>query len=247
MFLVCAVIAVLVGTVHSQCTRLPTENEIQIAVQSNVYSNFNTGDNGTVEVLLTQHFTCIAPDKRLGEIQQVSIAVIFDFTTDMGINITRRQHIHLRCSGVNNWRTLLVVEENPPAVAFNLTTREDCFLCLSGGPVIHGFDTDANCARESLSDLILCTCTYSHLVLLCAVCPSRCSELEGQNRCYNPADPSFAREGVCCPVYENGTCAEMCSTNRTASAATNFTCGKQQWSYKIHEVHCTCTSMYDFV
>ena len=156
MFLVCAVIAVLLGTVHSQCTRLPTENEIQIAVQSIVNMYSSPGDDGTVEAILTHHFTCIAPTRRLGEIYQVAIAVIYDFTTDMGVNITRRQRIHLRCSGVNNWRsTVPGFEENPPAVAFNLTPREDCWLCMPGDPVT--VDFDASCVRESLSDLILCT------------------------------------------------------------------------------------------
>ena len=54
-----------------------------------------------------------------------------------------------------------------------------------------------------------------------AVCPSQCGELGGQDRCY------YGPPAKCCSVYENGVCAEMCSTNRTASAATNFTCGKQ--------------------
>ena len=148
MFLVCAVIAVLLGTAHSQCTRLPTKNEIRIAV--NLFNRGTTVD-------LTHHLTCIAPTQRLGEIRYVSIAVKFKLTTDMhGDNITRRQHIVLLCSGVNNWETW-GIEGNPPAVAFNLTTREDCLLCEQF--FIPGVDTDANCAGESLSDLILYTCT----------------------------------------------------------------------------------------
>ena len=159
MFPVCAVIAVLLGTAHSQprrCTRLPTKNEIRTLVQGNV-NRFN-GDDSTVEAILAHHFTCIAPTRRLGEIEEVSIAVIFNFTTDMGVNITRRQQIQLRCSGVNNWQ-ILVPEADPPAVAFNLTTREDCVVC--GVYFISGIniDFDANCVGESLSDLILCTCT----------------------------------------------------------------------------------------
>ena len=164
MFLVCAVIAVLLGTVHSQplagrCTRLPTKDEIRTVVQRNV-NRFN-GDDGTVEAILAHHFTCITPTNRLGKIFEVSIAVIFNFTTDMGVNITRRQQIQLQCSGVTNWSTISV-EGNPPAVAFNLTTREDCVVCDDQFASFHFInvkhhDTDANCVGESLSDLILCT------------------------------------------------------------------------------------------
>ena len=162
MFLVCAVIAVLLGTAHSQprCTRLPTKNEIRTLVQGNV--NRRPGDNGTVEAILAHHFTCIAPTNRLGEIHFVSIAVVFNFTTDMGVNITRRQQIQLFCEGVN-WINLWI-EEDPPAVAFNLTTREDYVVCDDRFDTslivnVKHLDTDANCVGESLSDLILCTCT----------------------------------------------------------------------------------------
>ena len=228
MFLVSAVLALLLGTAHSQCTRLPTNNEIQSLVQAIVSSSGGEGAIGTV-TLLSHHFTCIAPTQKMGEIQQVSIAVVFNFTTS-GVTDTRRQQIQLQCSGVNNYQgATSSLEVNPPAVAFTLTTREDCFLCVPSGPPSVTVDTDANCAGESLSDLVLCTCTIATLFSLCAVCPSRCSELEGQSRCYSsPA--------VCCPVYENGVCVEMCFTNRTASAATNFTCGKQ-CSYKIKKYY----------
>ena len=165
MFLVCAVIAVLLGTVHGfQCTRLPTKNEIQLLLQSVVNSI-----DGIVEDLLSHHFTCIAPTQSLGEIKEVSIAVIFDyFTTEMGINITRREQFQLFCSepGVNNWGATYL-EENPPAVAFNLTTRRDCFLCDPDGIRV---DTDANCNCESLSDLILCTCSYLAILFSCMQC-----------------------------------------------------------------------------
>ena len=160
MFL--AVIALLLGTAHSQCTRLPTNNEIQSLVQSIASSNAGEGSAGTVD-LLSHHFTCIAPTQKIGEIQQVSIAVVFNVTTNMGVTDTRRQQIQLQCSGVNSYiGATSTLEENPPAVAFTLTTREDCFLCVSNDPSPPSsiiVDTNANCAGESLSDLTLCTCT----------------------------------------------------------------------------------------
>ena len=171
MFLVCAVIAVLIGTVHSQCTRLLTKDEIRTSVQSfvNLYSSF-VESAGTVKDLVVHHFTCIVPTQRPGEIQFVSIAVIFDFTTDMGVTITRRRQIQLQCSGVNNWK-IWGFEENPPAVAFNLTTREDCLLCDVRSLYTNvRFDTDANCGSESLSDLILCIYMYLAILFSCVQC-----------------------------------------------------------------------------
>ena len=162
MFL--AVIALLLGTAHSQCTRLPANNEIQSLVQSIANSNAGEGSLGTVD-LLSHHFTCIAPiaTQKIGEIQQVSIAVVFNVITNMGVTDTRRQQIQLQCSGVNSYiGTTSTLEENPPAVAFTLTTGEDCFLCVPNGPSPPSsiiVDTNANCAGESLSNLTLCTCT----------------------------------------------------------------------------------------
>ena len=79
---------------------------------------------------------------------------------------------------------------------------------------------------------VYCVDVPDYHVLLCTVCPDQCGELGGQNRCYGPP-------AVCCPVYENKVCAEMCSTNRTASATTNFTCGKHHlrkfslWAFTV--------------
>ena len=225
MFLFFAVIAVLLGTAHSQraqCIRLPTEGEIQFLIRSIVTSTSGEGSVGII-ILLSHHFTCIAPTQRMGEIQEVSIAVVFNVISDMGVTDTRRGQVQLQCSGANNYQgAISALEENPPAVAFTLTTREDCFLCVPSGPPSITVDTDANCAGESLSDMVpyMTVLVPSHFVLLCAVCPSRCGELGNQNRCYS------SPTAVCCPVYENGMCVDMCSTNRTASAATNFTCGR---------------------
>ena len=244
MFIVCAVyVAVLLGTAHSQCTRIPTENEIQNLLQSIVTSAAGEGSVGAV-ALLNHHFTCIAPTQKMGEIQQVSIAVVYNFTTYSAVTDTRRQQIQLECRTDNNYRGATTpLEENPPAVAFTLSTRKDCFLCVPSGPAANiNVDADANCAGKScMSDLVLCTCIMPswHFVLLCVVCPSQCGELAGQDRCY------YGPTAQCCSVYENGSCFEMCSTNRTASAATNFICGKQ-CSYKIHEVH-ACINDYAYV
>ena len=154
MFLFYAVIAVLLGTAHSQCTRLPTEDEIETLILSILLSSSGEGFSGTV-TLLSHHFTCIAPTQKMGEIHEVSIVVVFNVTWDTN---TRRQQVQLCCSGDNYYRTTQL-EVNPPAVAFTLTTREDCFLCVPSGPSSVTVDTDANCAGESLSDLVLCTCT----------------------------------------------------------------------------------------
>ena len=156
IFLVCAVIAVLLGTAHSQCTQLPTESFIQNIIQSIITGSGGEGPGATV-ALVSHHFTCIAPTQRMGEIHQVSVAVVYNVTTDMSVTDKREGQVELQCSGVNNYqREGSPLEQNPPEVAFNLTTREDCFLCAPvgpGAPVI--VDMDANCAGESLSDRVL--------------------------------------------------------------------------------------------
>ena len=160
MIFVCAVISLLLGTANSQCIRLPTNNEIQLVVQNIVSAISGEESVGTV-ALLSHHFTCIAPTQKMSEIQQVSIAIVFNFTTNMGVPDTRRQQIQLQCAGVNNYvGTSTALEESPPAVAFTLTTREDCFLCVPEAPSGITVDTDAKCAGESLSDLILSVYLY---------------------------------------------------------------------------------------
>jgi len=169
MFLSYAVLSLLLGTAHSQCTRLPTNNEIQSLVQAILSSSGGEGSIGTV-ALLSHHFTCIAPTQDMGEILQASIAVVFNVTT-LGVTDTRRQQIQLQCSGVNNYvGTTTPLEVNPPAVAFTLTTREDCFFCVPSGPSSVTVDTDANCAGESLSDLILCTYVHNNFMFSCVQC-----------------------------------------------------------------------------
>ena len=160
IFLVCAVIAVLLGTAHSQCTRLPTESFIQNIIQSIITGIGGEGPGATV-ALVSHHFTCIAPTQRMGEIRQLSVAVVYNVTPEMGVTDTRRGQIQLECLGTNNYqRGSSPLEQGPPAVAFNLTTREDCFLCDPDGPgVPFTIDTDANCVGESLSDRVLCACT----------------------------------------------------------------------------------------
>ena len=149
MLFVCAVIGVLLGTAHSQCTRLPTDDQIETLLLSIIIGNVK-GDK--VVLLISHHFTCIAPGQKMGELQGVSIAVVFNVTTDMGVTDTRRQQIQLECTtnNVNNYRaTTNSLEQNPPAVAFTLTTRKDCFLCVPSGPADINVDADANCAGES--------------------------------------------------------------------------------------------------
>ena len=160
IFLVCVVIAVLLGTAHSQCTRLPTADNIENIVLGIVTSNAGEGPVDEV-ALLSHHFTCIAPTQRMGEIRQLSAAVVYNVTSEMGVTDTRRGQVQLRCSGMNNYqREGSQLEENPPPVAFNLATREDCFLCDPVGPgAPFTTDTDANCVGESLSDRVLCGCT----------------------------------------------------------------------------------------
>ena len=157
IFLVCAVIAVLLGTAHSQCTRLPTEDVIQNIIQGIITSIGGEGPGATV-VLVSHHFTCIAPTQRIGQIDEVSVAVVFNVTSEMGVTEIRQGQAQLQCSGGNYQGSSTQFEQNPPAIAFNLTTREDCFLCVQEGPGGSStitVDTDANCAGESLSDHVL--------------------------------------------------------------------------------------------
>ena len=158
IFPVCAVIAVLLGTAHSQCTRLPTEIFIQNIIQSIITGSGGEGPGAKV-ALVSHHFTCIAHTQRMGEIHQVSVAVVYNVTSDMSVTDRREGQVELQCSsGVNNYqREGSPLEQNPPAVAFNLTTREDCFLCAPSAPF--DIDTDANCVGELLSDRVLCACT----------------------------------------------------------------------------------------
>ena len=159
IFLVCAVIAVLLGTAHTQCTQLPTADNIENIILSIITSSGGEGSVGTV-TLLSHHFTCNAPTREMGEIRQLSVAVVFNFTTEMGVTDRRQGQAELQCSGTNSYQQLSSQLEDPPEVAFNLTTRENCFLCDPVGPgAPFTTDTNANCAGESLSDRVLCACT----------------------------------------------------------------------------------------
>lgn len=150
MFLVCAIITVLLGTAHSQCFQLPTEQQIETLIITIIISS---GGEGSLEVvnLLEHHYTCIAPGERKDEIRELSIAVIFNVTTAFGISYTRRQQIQLECQHYNTYSPFTgteLLEESPPEVAFNLTTRKDCYLCVVTGPPSVIIDTNANCAGE---------------------------------------------------------------------------------------------------
>ena len=145
MFLLCVVMAVLLGTAHSQCTQLPTEQQIQISLLSIINSNLGEGQVPGTVTLLSHHYTCIAPGENINEISQISVAVVFNFTTTGGATDTRQLQIQLKCQNTNYYGAT-IAEQSPPAVAFNLTTREDCFACVPSGPPNITIDTDSNCA-----------------------------------------------------------------------------------------------------
>ena len=146
MFLLCVVMAVLLGTAHSQCTQLPTEQQIQIPLLSIINSNLGEGQVPGTVTLLSHHYTCIAPGENINEISQISVAVVFNITTTGGATDTMQQQIQLGCHDTNYLIASDPLEQSPPAVAFNLTTREDCFACVPSGPPNFTIDTDSNCA-----------------------------------------------------------------------------------------------------
>ena len=166
MLFVCAVIAVLLGTAHSQCTRLPTDDQIENSLLSIIIGN--EGDK--LVLLISHHFTCIASGQKMGQLQQVSIAVVFNVTMDLlDVTETRRQQIQLECTTNNNYqRATTSLEQNPPAVAFTLTTRKDCFLCVPSAPTNINVDADANCAGKSCMHACLILYYSCHFVFLCA-------------------------------------------------------------------------------
>ena len=213
LLLVCVVAASL-GAVHSQqtCT-LPSEAVINSIISKIANSGGGEGSEDITINIISYHFTCLAVDEMENTYSLVSAPVVYDKNVS-GVITRFMEQFQISCTGAGVYRQAdsLPVEMNPPAAAFTAPTRRDCFTCAVSGSIL--IDLVTNCAGEEYSQSTTgrnLICRFSHAVCM------QCQSL-GQGSCTKETD--------CCPFFEGGVCVDNCSVNRTANAASNFTCGK---------------------
>ena len=205
---------VLLKPATSQDCSLPDSDAINTRLRSLLISVGGEGP-ALVTTSLDHHFTCLAVGSSRDQYRQVSVAVRYTNSTEIG-QFTAQ--FPLRCTS-GNFGTVGELDQSPPANVFNISTRRDCFICTTVGThAVFTIDTDADCA---------CKCIVLHITdiflkntILNTVCGSSCL-MTGQGGCVTSSTD-------CCPFYNetNGSCTTSCGTNYNATSSSNYTCGE---------------------
>ena len=209
----------LIITNAQECDTLPSDSTLENNLLSLLISE--AGEDPSINPnLLTVLYTCMAQGMTMGSYREVSVIVTYNNVA----NSPQSRQFDLECvsggGGTLGWQGIGGSLDFAPSGFETLETRTNCSQCRRNA------NNDYDCVGKG--HCVLSPPNYNvYINLFSIACHPDCNI--GLMRCTGTGSDD------CCPLFDNGQCAEMCSqVTFAANEQNNFICCEFNQSHLLY-------------